>query len=366
MVRTSPDPKRSAKAVVVGPLPPPIGGATRSFEAFFEAWNEMAELDTCLINSSPKRERFKKDISIKDLFRGLRVLLLTWARSRKARMVLVFSTTNFFRRTGSFFIALKKWRRLKLAVSFFGSNLVGMINALEKRERERVLRCLKDVDAVIVETQLLGTALSQMGFKNVKVIPGYRRINAHEIQTKEPAKEGRLRTVYLGHIKREKGVFLACEAIKELRKEGLEVTCDFFGPIAPDDALRFHSFCTDVSGIEYKGILSGDVSNCLKRYDILVMPTSWQGEGHPGVVIEAMQAGIPVLTTRFRALPELIEDEKNGFLVDCDSIKGIVEVLRRLVFDPGLVDRMGKENQAKLAGHDVKRAARTVFFLLNS
>jgi glycosyltransferase involved in cell wall biosynthesis len=57
-----------------------------------------------------------------------------------------------------------------------------------------------------------------------------------------------------------------------------------------------------------------EIPEFLKLADMLLLPS--EGEGLPGVVMEAMAAGLPVVATKEGCTPDLIGGEKEGFLVD--------------------------------------------------
>lgn len=85
-------------------------------------------------------------------------------------------------------------------------------------------------------------------------------------------------------------------------------------------------------GLEKKIILLGripDARRYLPAFDIFVLPSV--KEGFPWSLIEAMAARLPVIATRVGAVPEIIENGKNGFLVDPGKpeqiVKRITEIL---------------------------------------
>ncbi len=72
-----------------------------------------------------------------------------------------------------------------------------------------------------------------------------------------------------------------------------------------------------------------------REYDLFVLPTL-PGEGIPRVLMEAMTAGLPVVTTRVAGIPSLVTHEVNGLLVDEPGPATIADALARLMSDATL------------------------------
>ena len=94
----------------------------------------------------------------------------------------------------------------------------------------------------------------------------------------------------------------------------------------------------------------------LAEYDALVLPTFYAGEGHPGVVIEAIVAGLPVIATRFRSLPELVEEGVNGVLVEPGDAGALAAAIGALAGDRDRLRRMAEANRARRSRFDVRTA----------
>ena len=65
-------------------------------------------------------------------------------------------------------------------------------------------------------------------------------------------------------------------------------------------------------------------------YDLFILPTL-PGEGIPRVLLEAMSAGLPVVTTRTAGIPGLVQHDVNGLLVDAPSAETISTAPRRMM-----------------------------------
>lgn len=83
-----------------------------------------------------------------------------------------------------------------------------------------------------------------------------------------------------------------------------------------------------------------DVPRLLAAADIYCQPNDTFLEGLGSTFIEAMTAGLPVITSGIGAAPEVV-DENCGFLQSPGDSAGVAETLKKLICDPGLRARLG-------------------------
>jgi glycosyltransferase involved in cell wall biosynthesis len=88
------------------------------------------------------------------------------------------------------------------------------------------------------------------------------------------------------------------------------------------------------------GLLSGKAKDdAMAAAHCLVLPS--YGEGLPMAILEAMGQGRPVIATRVGAIPELVRDGQEGFLIEPGDVPALVECLVRVASDSDLVRRLG-------------------------
>ena len=93
-------------------------------------------------------------------------------------------------------------------------------------------------------------------------------------------------------------------------------------------------------------ILTGaipDARKYLKAFDVFVLPSV--KEGFPWAVLEAMVAEIPVIATRVGAVPEIIENNKNGIIIDSRNPEQIKNAINTLLNDKNLSIGIAKEGR---------------------
>lgn len=103
-----------------------------------------------------------------------------------------------------------------------------------------------------------------------------------------------------------------------------------------------------VLGIANRVIFTGatnDVPERLSKAQIFVLSTNW--EGLPLTIIEAMRAGLPVITSNVGGCSEAVKDNVNGFLVPSNSVEKLKEKLVLLIEEPDYRIKMGKSGREK-------------------
>jgi glycosyltransferase involved in cell wall biosynthesis len=73
----------------------------------------------------------------------------------------------------------------------------------------------------------------------------------------------------------------------------------------------------------------------------------------PNVITEAHAAGLPVVATRVGGIPEMVEENKDGFLVDVNDETAMADRLDRLLADQSLAMKMGEAGRKKILGMNV-------------
>lgn len=103
------------------------------------------------------------------------------------------------------------------------------------------------------------------------------------------------------------------------------------------------------------------VFEILRVSDVFLHTSAY--EGMPNAVMEAMLAGLPVVSTRVGGVPDLIEDGVHGYLHEVGDIGGMSRSLEKLLGDPVLRKKMGSAGQERIASeftvnHLTKRLTR--------
>ncbi len=87
------------------------------------------------------------------------------------------------------------------------------------------------------------------------------------------------------------------------------------------------------------------VAEYMSAADVFVLPSL--SEGFPVVIPEAMAAGLPIVTTNVRGLPEIVKDGENGFTVDPQNSQQLAEKISLLLDDKELRQKISRNNRRK-------------------
>ncbi|MDP3953822.1 MAG: glycosyltransferase family 4 protein [bacterium] len=119
-------------------------------------------------------------------------------------------------------------------------------------------------------------------------------------------------------------------------------------------------------GLENNVVLTGrlpDARKYITAFDIFVL--SSVKEGFPWAVLEAMSAKLPVVATRVGAIPEMIEDSKNGFIVEPRDSNNLAQAIKKLLDSESLRQEFGiQAHQTVLSKFDEERMVKKIEKLL--
>jgi glycosyltransferase involved in cell wall biosynthesis len=252
--------------------------------------------------------------------------------------VLLWANGRFILTAGLPIIVWCELFRKAVFVKPFGGFLARRICKTQRPWRAFALAVLRRTMCVLPETKALARELVDEGWfpaEQVLVLPNFLAEKSFGHARAPKPYSGRC--VFFGQIKREKGVF---DIIDALGGEANAI-CDFYGPVLDRDRAAFLEAISRHPNLSYGGLIEpGLVSSVAAGYDVLLLPTYHESEGHPAVILEAYAAGVPVVATDWLSLPEIVENGVRGFLVPVRSPDKIREAVDRFAADERLYESM--------------------------
>jgi glycosyltransferase involved in cell wall biosynthesis len=158
-----------------------------------------------------------------------------------------------------------------------------------------------------------------------------------------PRRNGRLRILGVGRLVAKKGFETLVEACAVLQQRGVP----FEALIVGQDDKHGDAIRARIEELRVPVALPGAVGpgKLLDEYrrSVLCMPSKLlpnDRDGIPNVLVEAMAAGAPVVATNVSGIPELVEHEVNGLLIEPEDPQALADALLRLHDDPELTRRL--------------------------
>jgi glycosyltransferase involved in cell wall biosynthesis len=153
----------------------------------------------------------------------------------------------------------------------------------------------------------------------------------------------------------------ACALLRERR---VPFTCEIAGEGPSHDALASEIAALGLGGVvRLLGLQSqGEMRRRLSLCDVFTLASRVDAKGAcdvlPTVILEAMAAGRPVVSTWVAGIPELVADGQTGLLVPPDAPGSLADALATLAADAPLRERLGRAGRARLeAGFTAASAA---------
>jgi len=169
---------------------------------------------------------------------------------------------------------------------------------------------------------------------------GYLSPDPNGTRTPEPT------FLYVGRLKRYKGVDTAIRAVGMARQAGAVVDLAIAGQ--GDDRPRLEALTAELNltdAVRFLGFVSEQEKRTLLRQSwATVFPSPKEGWGITNV--EAAACGTPAVASDSPGLRESVRHEETGLLVPGDDPAALADALRRLARDPALVARLGRGGRA--------------------
>lgn len=165
--------------------------------------------------------------------------------------------------------------------------------------------------------------------------------NIGKHQTKEM-----LRIGTVGRLVPAKDYGTLITAFKKLIKDGLNIDLIFVGDGSERSKLESMVQELGIAGyVTFTGF-QGNVNSFLSDFDVFALSSI--REGIPVAMLEAMAMSVPVVATKVGGIPEVIQDNIDGLLVDSRNPEMIADALKRLIQDSSLRTRIGKAGRKKV------------------
>jgi glycosyltransferase involved in cell wall biosynthesis len=212
----------------------------------------------------------------------------------------------------------------------------------------------------------MAVGLRGLGLVNVRVLPNFRKFDEGRQKLYAPTTIP-LKLVFYSRVVEEKGIELAIESVQQLNRDRdwkVKVVLDIYGPVAASYNERFFQILGLAQNATYKGVLNPDhAPDTLQRYDLMIFPTFYEGEGFPGALVDASIAGLPVIASDWKYNREVLVDGLTGVLCKPHAVEDIVRALQQFIANPASIATMRRHCLERASLYNVDLAVRTILSL---
>lgn len=309
------------RLLLIGALPPPLGGTTVLFKQLVDELASVPGVRVTVIDTTRKQTR-----RFSNAVHALRVFFAMLRVAPQVDVVSFHTSTRGASLFGPLVWGVCRLFRKKWIFRGFGGNFDLSYGQASRLGQWVFRRTVLRADISLFETRASVEYFQKLSTRSVQWYANSRRFVELAAPTRN-ALIGRGRFLYVGHVKSTKGIHEIIEAGEMINGN---IVIDVYGPLV--EGMTEADF--QGKRVRYCGMLqSVEVIPTIQKYDALLLPTYHEGEGYPGVILEAYSAGVPVIVTRWRSIPEIVDDS-SGILIEPKSATQLAQAMQMLMCSP--------------------------------
>ncbi len=370
------------KLLVFAHTPPPHHGQSYMVQLMLEGFGGDARQRNA---SSPSplgmecyhvNARFSRSLEDVGEFQGAKIFLIFWFCAQAVWLRFRHGVKNFYYvpAPGKRVALYRDWLVMLLCRPFFKHVILHwhaaglakwLETATEISARAATYRLFRPVDLSIVLSRYNFADAEKLLSRQIRVVhngipdpcPDFetailpRRLENFAARKKLfageiPAAPMTVKVLFLAHCTREKGIFAAVEAVLRANRELAKRRCpmklklvtagNFVTDQEKSEFDQLRKIPEFAATVEHLGFVSGELKTRLLRdADLFLFPTRYLGENQPVNLIEAMAFGLPIVTTRWRSLPEMFPPDYPGLVHDQNPDDIAATILKVLAVNSG-------------------------------
>lgn len=350
------------KILILGPLPPTIGGITTFIMGIlnsnlnqkysFKAYG--TERPTFGISKSGGGYSLIFNIGLSNFIKCM--IHTMWHIIKFPYVLLKFRPDIVHIHTPSYwvywenavYIIISKIFKRKVLTHIHGASFDKFVECSNRIEKTLIKKTLELSDGIIVLSNRWENFFNKY-IKREKIIVLENYVDASQFLDKSKIDPDFIKKViFIGGVSsKRKGLYDILKAIPIVLKSYEKVkfiimvigNSDEVSEICKDKNINFY--------VEVHESISEEEKNKIfSTSDIFLLPS--YSEGLPISILEAMAAGLPVITTRVGGIPEVIEEGENGFFVEPGDFQALADMMLLLLKDDILRDRIMNNNLKKI------------------
>jgi glycosyltransferase involved in cell wall biosynthesis len=308
-----------------------IAQVVNVYATFFEKFNH--------ITTTKRKSKIGKVIDL--LTAIFRTIYFLAFKNIKIVHIQGASYNSFWRKR--IFIKLSNLFHKKVIYHIHGGKFQAFYKENKKVVQNTILKC----DTIIALSGYWKNFFETIGHPNVQVVENViekpKNINA--------SANGYSNFLFLGHLNQDKGIFDLLEVIsscKDKYKNKLRLFIGGSGETVKLNGIIKSKELNEI--IKFEGWVSGEKKcKLLSNTDVYILPS--YNEGLPISILEAMSYKLPIISTPVGGIPEVVEDGKNGLLIEPGNQHQLKEAINKLLGNSKLRKEMGEASFKRVQNH---------------
>jgi len=227
----------------------------------------------------------------------------------------------------------------------------GDLPTFARRAGRRVTALLRSAAAVTVPSPYLLNRMTEYR-RDLTLLPNALDLRAYRHTVRRPVQP---RLVWVRAFHQIYNPAMAPRVIARLKDEFPSIRLTMAGPDKRDSSreatMTIAKECRVESHLEIQGPLPKKSVPCLLNMGDIFLNTS-RVDNTPVSILEAMAAGMCVVSTEAGGIPYLLNNEEDALLIPVDDHKAMAQAVRRLLTDPSLAERLQTAALAKVRNFD--------------
>jgi glycosyltransferase involved in cell wall biosynthesis len=346
------------RILVVGQTPPPFHGQAIMIQYFLDGKYQDIELTHVRMNFSQRIDnvgKFKLS-KLRELFRVVVAIYIAKLRMRAEVLYYAPAGPRFVPVMRDIVIlGMTRWAFGKTIYHFHAGGISEYFLKMNP-----VLRCLfrfalMRPDMVIrIAHRSAQDGLGLCAKKEAVVAYGIPDFAGESIQ-RDADRGAPVRILLVAVLREDKGVLIAIEAAQQLLSAGLEVELTCVGEWSSQEFQKRAESVIEArfkSRFKFPGVQTGAKKwEYYRTADIFLFPSFYHSETFGVVLLEAMCFSLPVVATKWRGIPEVVEEGSCAILCEPMDVTGCRNALAQLVKDSSLRQNMGEKSRERYLRH---------------
>ena len=215
------------------------------------------------------------------------------------------------------------------------SRPMSFLAMLEMYLHKIILKSYAKIDLLIAPSKFMQSKLEEWGIEASKIKQLYYSLDLKKSGQETDLGQGLL---YFGRLSKEKGLETLLAAMKDLPNINLKIVGE-----GPQEALLLKYIeANNLKNVELLGYKSGEeLNNIIKSARFVVLPSIWY-ENNPLAILEAFSQGKPVIGSDLGGIPELVQENKTGFLFEPGNASQLKDKIQTNYQQSELIKQMGQ------------------------